>query len=203
MSRMAIAFVSAFAIATAVAPPAAFAQTSATAQTPSADAQRPAVGPERPFQLAPRVERTLPNGLRVIVTRQAVVPKVSAMLTVMTGLASDPADRPGVAALTAEAIQEGTTRRSSREIRDAAFGMGASLSASASQDYTTIQLRGLTEFTGGLLDLLADVAANPTFPEQEVAILKQQRLQALMQENASPQFVSNREFRRALFGDHP
>ena len=26
---------------------------------------RPPVGPERPFQLAARVERTLPNGLRV------------------------------------------------------------------------------------------------------------------------------------------
>jgi Predicted Zn-dependent peptidases len=43
----------------------------------SASAQeRPAVGPERPFQLAPRVEKTLPNGLRVIVTRQTPIPKV-------------------------------------------------------------------------------------------------------------------------------
>lgn len=175
----------------------------ARAQTTVDDAQRPAVGPERPFQLAARVERTLPNGLRVIVTRQAVVPKVSVMLTVETGLASDPPDMPGVAAMTADAIQEGTTTRSSREIREAAFGMGASLSAAASQDYTTVEMRGLAEFAPGLLDLLADVVTHPTFPEQEVAILKEQRLQGLMQENASPQFVSNREFRRALFGDHP
>lgn len=167
------------------------------------DSQRPAVGPERPFQLAPRVEGTLPNGLRVIVTRQASVPKVSVMLTVMSGLADDPADTPGLAALTAEAIQEGTKSRSSREIRDAAFGMGASLSASASQDYTTLEIRGLSEFTSALLDLLADVAVNPTFPANEVAIIKQQRLQQLMQENTSPQFVSNREFRRELFGGHP
>src|SRR6185503_16135257 len=36
--------------------------------SPAAGQDRPAVGPERPFQLAPRVERTLPNGLRVIAT---------------------------------------------------------------------------------------------------------------------------------------
>src|SRR5207247_10628306 len=41
------------------------------AQTP---AERPAVGPERPFQLAPRIDRTLANGLRVIVARRAGAP---------------------------------------------------------------------------------------------------------------------------------
>jgi len=167
------------------------------------DAERPVVGPERPFQLAPRVERTLPNGLRVIVTRQTSVPKVSAILTVMAGLANDPPDTPGVAQLTADAVQEGTNTRSSFQVREEAFGMGGSLSATAVQDYTALQIRGLTEFTSGLLDLLADVAMNATFPAQDVSILMQQRQQELMQENASPQFVSNREFRRALFGEHP
>jgi len=57
--------------------------------------ERPAVGPEKPFQLAPRVERTLPNGLRVIVTKQAVVPKVTVTLTVRSGFSSDPADQIG------------------------------------------------------------------------------------------------------------
>ena len=44
-------------------------------------AQTPAVGAERPFQVAPRVEKTLANGLQVIVTRQTGVPKVTVMLT--------------------------------------------------------------------------------------------------------------------------
>ena len=51
--------------------------------------ERPSVGPERPFQLAPRIEKTLPNGLRVIVTRQTAVPKVSITLTVLSGYSSD------------------------------------------------------------------------------------------------------------------
>ena len=98
----------------------------------------PPVGPEKPFQLAPRIERTLPNGLRVIVTRQPAVPKVTILLTVLSGYASDPADQTGLAQFTAEIIQEGTKTKSSKEVRRDMFGMGGSLSAAASQDYTSV-----------------------------------------------------------------
>lgn len=165
--------------------------------------ERPAVGPERPFQLAPRLERTLPNGLRVIVTRQTAIPKVSITLTVLSGYSSDPADLTGLASMTAELIQEGTKTRTSREIRRDIFGMGGTLSATSSQDFTSVLVRGLSEFAPRLLDLVADVAMNPTIPEDELAILKQQHLQSVQQQQASPQFVANREFRRALFGSHP
>jgi zinc protease len=174
----------------------------ALAATASAQ-DRPAVGPERPFQLAPRLERTLPNGLRVIVTRQTAIPKVSITLTLLSGYSSDPADLTGLASLTADLIQEGTKTKASREIRRDVFGMGGSLSAAASQDYTSVSARGLSEFAPRLLDLVADVAMNPTIPEDELAILKQQHLQTVAQQQASPQFVANREFRRALFGGHP
>ncbi len=165
--------------------------------------ERPAVGPERPFQLAPRVEKTLPNGLRVIVTRQTAIPKVSITLTVLSGYSSDPANLTGLASLTADLIQEGTKTKSSRQIRRDVFGMGGSLSAAASQDYSSVSVRGLSEFSSRLIDLVADVAMNPTIPEDEVAILKQQHLQTVSQQKASPQFVANQTFRKALFGEHP
>jgi predicted Zn-dependent peptidase len=172
--------------------------------TATASAQeRPAVGPERPFQLAPRVEKTLPNGLRVIVTRQTAIPKVSITLTVLSGYSSDPADLTGLASLTADLIQEGTKSKNSRQIRREVFGMGGSLSAAASQDFTSVSVRGLSEFAPRLIDLVADVALNPTIPEDELAILKQQHLQSVAQQKASPQFLSNRTFRSQLFGDHP
>ena len=164
---------------------------------------RPAVGPERPFQLAPRVEKTLANGLRVIVTRQTAIPKVSITLTVLSGYSSDPADLTGLASLTADLIQEGTKTKSSRQIRRDVFGMGGSLSATASQDYTSISVRGLSEFATRLIELTADVAMNPTIPEDEIAILKQQHLQTVSQQKGSPQFLANRTFRAALFGPHP
>src|SRR5262252_6036364 len=113
--------------------------------------ERPAVGPERPFQLAPRVEKTLPNGFRVIVARQTGVPKVSVMLTVLSGFSSDPPELTGLASVTADIIQEGTKTRTSREIRKQAFAMGGSLSATVSQDYSSLSTRGLSQFAPQLM----------------------------------------------------
>ena len=170
---------------------------------PASAQERPAVGPERPFQLAPRVERTLANGLRVVVTRQTAVPKVTVTLTVLSGYSSDPADLTGLAQMTADIVQEGTKTRNSRQIRREAFAMGGSLSALVSQDYTSLTTRGLSEFAPQLMALVGDVAMNPTLPPDELAILRQQHLQTVARQKASPQFLSNRQFRRALFGEHP
>ena len=168
-----------------------------------ADAQIPSVGAEKPFQLGPRVEKTLPNGLRVIVTKQAVVPKVTVMLTVLSGYSSDPADLTGLASMTADLVQEGTKARTSKEIRRDMFAMGGSLTSTVSQDYSSLTARGLSEFSTKLIDLLAEVAMTPTLPADELAIMKQQHLQLVEQNKSSPQFLSNKIFRQALFGSHP
>jgi predicted Zn-dependent peptidase len=171
---------------------------------PAQDRPRPAVGPARPFSPAARAERDLPNGLHIVVARHGSVPKVAATLVASgAGLAADPAGRVGLASLTAQSMLDGTSTRSSEQIRREAFGMGGSVTSSAGQDFATIEVSGLAEFMPRLLDLLGDVAMNPTFPAEEVASLKTRTLQQIEQQNASPQFVGNREFRRALFQQHP
>ena len=149
------------------------------------------------------MEKTLPNGLRVIVTKQAVVPKVTVMLTVLSGYSSDPPDLTGLASMTADLVQEGTRTRTSKEIRRDVFAMGGSLSSTVSQDYSTLTVRGLSEFSTRLIGLLAEVAMTPTLPADELAIMKQQHLQQVEQNKSSPQFLSNQTFRKALFGSHP
>src|SRR5215210_338809 len=112
---------------------------------------RPAVGPERAFTPPPRVERTLPNGLRVIAVRYVTVPKVSAVLTVQSGLAVDPAEKAGLAQFVADVVQEGTTTRDSRRIKQDVFAMGATLTAAAGQDTSSFTMRGLAETLPSML----------------------------------------------------
>ncbi|MGE0040667.1 MAG: M16 family metallopeptidase [Vicinamibacterales bacterium] len=167
------------------------------------DATPPPIGPEKPFVAPPRVERTLPNGLRVIAVRYATVPKVTAILTIGSGLAVDPADRAGLAQFVADAAQEGTATRGSEQIKREVFGMGATLSAFAGQDSSSFQMRGLVETLPKMLDLMADVVIHPSFPEDEIALMKARTAQQLEAQLASPQFVNNTVFRKTLFGDHP
>jgi zinc protease len=169
----------------------------------SAQSALPAVGPERPFAPSARVERTLPNGLRVITTRYATVPKVTAMLTIQSGLAVDPAEKAGLAQFVVDLAQEGTTTRSSEQLKREVFGMGANLNGFAGQDSSTFQIRGLNNTLPQMLTLLADVVRNPTFPQAEFDLLKARSAQQLQAQAASPQYVNNKLFRQTLFGDHP
>jgi zinc protease len=183
-----------------------FVATMLAAGSASARAQaltKPDVGPEKPFAPPPRVERTLANGLRVVAVRYGTVPKLSAILTVKAGLAVDPVDKAGLAQLVAEAAQEGTSTRSSEQIKREVFALGAALSGAAGQDSTSFQMRGLAETLPQMLALLADVVRNATFPEAEVDLIKTNTAQQLQAQMASPQFVANKLFRQSLFGSHP
>jgi predicted Zn-dependent peptidase len=171
----------------------------AHAQAPS----RPAVAPERAFTPPARVERTLANGLRVIVARYATVPKVSVVLTVQSGLAVDPAEKAGLAQLVVDAAQEGTTTRNSPQIKQEVFQLGATLNGAAGQDTSSFTIRGLADTLPAMVALLADVVRNPTFPQDEVDLLKTNLMQTLQAQLASPQAVANRVYRQTLFGTHP
>jgi predicted Zn-dependent peptidase len=134
----------------------------------------------------------LPNGLQVVSVRFATVPKVSVVLTVQSGLAVDPASKAGLAQFVVDALQEGTTTRDSVKIKQEIFAMGASLSATAGQDYSSFTFRGLSDTLPAMLTLLADIVRNPTFPQEEIDLLKSNSMQTLKAQLASPQAVGNR-----------
>jgi zinc protease len=163
----------------------------------------PPVGPERPFTPAPRVERTLGNGLRVITLRHATVPKATAVLTIMSGLSAEPAEKAGLAQFVVDLAQEGTASRTSEQIKREVFAMGASLTATAGQDASNFQIRGLNTTLPEMLAMLADVVRNPTFPQAELDLMKATTGQRLQAQAASPQYVNNKTFRQTLFGNHP
>jgi len=108
----------------------------------------------------------------VIAVRYPTVPKVTALLTIQSGLAVDPADKAGLAQLVADAAQEGTATRSSEQIKRDVFAIGAALTGTAGQDAATFQIRGLIESLPQMLALVADVVRNPKFPVSELDRLK-------------------------------
>jgi hypothetical protein len=70
-------------------------------------------------------------------------------------------------------------------------------------DGLTLGGLALSESAGKLLELMADVARNASFPENEVGLHKQNSKQALLQEAASPAYLANRKFSELVYGKHP
>jgi len=164
----------------------------------------PALRPNPTFHPPSVSSVQLANGLTLRVVERREIPKVAVGLVVKTGAVADAPDRSGVAFLTAEMLDEGTTSMSSLEIEAELERMGSELSASASREWTLVSLDTLRRHLTPSLKLMADVVIHPSFPGQELERVRKRRLDAILQDRASPSATAGRVIRKALFGaQHP
>jgi zinc protease len=153
----------------------------------------------------PAIERArLANGLRIVLAPRPGLGLVEAQLIVPGGYAADPAERPGTANVTLAMLDEGTTSRSALEISEELALLGANLSSGASLDSATLSLSALRDRLEPSLTILADVALNPTFPEEELDRLRGVFLAGLRQEKNRPNSMALRVLPKLIYGDgHP
>lgn len=157
----------------------------------------------RPISIPTPRETTLANGLSVVVAEDSRLPLVSYRLAFRVGGAFDPPELPGLTDLLAGLLPEGTESKTSKEIADEVARIGASLSAGANSDYTIVAASALAQFNDRILDLLAEVVLEPSFPENEVELAKQNTKESMRQQRAQPSFLASEMVSRVMFGDHP
>lgn len=143
------------------------------------------------------------NGITLLLVEQHSLPIVQVEVLLKAGSVYDPEDKAGLANLTARLLDEGTSSRSSPQIAEEIDFIGASLSASANADYTSVSLRVLKKDVTVGFDLLSDILIHPTFPPEELERKRKQVLGELMAEKDEPGIVAEKTFDRLLFGAHP
>ncbi len=122
-----------------------------------------------PAPRLPRLEsRMLANGLGLHVAPIHKSPVVDVTLLVHAGAVLDPADRPGLATFAAAMLDEGAGARTALEIADAVEQLGASLTTAAGPEMAHLNLHVPVARLELAIELLADVALAPTFPQAEV-----------------------------------
>jgi zinc protease len=180
---------------------------SAAQQTKAKTGDRSLLPKEKPDPklVLPAVQRRkLSNGLDVLVVEHHELPVVSLNLVMKMGAAGDPADKAGLASITADMLDEGTATRSSLEISDQLARIGSSLNIGAGWDSTTASMRTLTRHLDRALEIYSDVISNPAFPEKDFERLRLQRLAALRQQRDSPDAIAGLVFQTVLYGrGHP
>jgi predicted Zn-dependent peptidase len=161
----------------------------------------PALGPAPSLNLPPIQKRTLSNGLPVWIVEAHEVPLVQVNLVVMAGTGDDPAGKFGLASLTAAMLDEGAGSRSALEIADAIDYLGADLATTSSSDASAVRLNVPVARLREALPIMADVALRPTFPNQDLERLRQERLTALLQARDDPAQIVPLAFARAVYGN--
>ena len=160
---------------------------------------RPSPGQPRAYEF-PRFERTiLPSGLQVLAVDVPGRPLVSANLVVRRGAGEEPADLAGATVLAARAMTEGTERYPGVELIEAGERLGATLHVDASWDAFTVSVDVVASRLGAALELLADLALRPTFPEPDVERLREERLNDLLQVKADPRRRVDQAFTSTIY----
>jgi predicted Zn-dependent peptidase len=140
-----------------------------------------------------------------LVLERHKLPTVNIVLQFGTGDMSDPKDLPGLAGFTIEMLREGTTHRTSAQLAADVDKIGATLNSSSGFGSTvsSVDASGLSPSTGQILDLIADIVLNPTFPADELEKYKARQLSELEQERSRPYTLASERFHQALYGGFP
>ncbi|MDH4264076.1 MAG: insulinase family protein [Deltaproteobacteria bacterium] len=163
--------------------------------------------PFRTFMLPKVVSPLLPNGLKVHAVLKPELPLVSIHLIFPYGAEADPPGKAGLADLTAEMLTLGTQKRPAAQLAAEVDGLGATLSAHAGWDATSLHISGLSEDWEKLMELLLEIHTRPAFPLAEFEQLKQRRIAALVQQKDESQVIADERFQEILYQgtpyDHP
>ncbi|HUK54585.1 MAG TPA: insulinase family protein [Candidatus Binatia bacterium] len=130
-----------------------------------------------------------------VVTVDLLIPNAGAFF--------DPPGKPGVAALVAALLPEGTRRRSAREIAEAIDFVGGSLSTTAESDATSVVVTVVKRDFPLAMDLLSDIVLHPALSAEELERKRRQALSNLEVGYADAAYLAQVTAARALFGLHP
>lgn len=149
--------------------------------------KRPEAGPAPEIKMGESHTFTLENGLKVIVVENHKTPTISFQLTVD----NDPIlqkENAGYLEAAGNLMKTGTTNRTKQDIDEALDFIGARFYTGQNGFFGTT----LTKFKDEFMEVMADVALNPSFPQSEVDKYKKQTISGLAtQENEANAMASN------------
>ena len=155
------------------------------------------------IKLPPITEKTLDNGLQLVIVENHELPIVTMRMVIKAGSAHNPQGKAGLANLTAGLLRQGTITLKATEIADKIDFVGGSLGASANRDYTNISCSVLLKHFDVGFGLLADIVQNPKFDSSEVARELNRTIAGVVQGKDDPDNLCELGFNQALFGSNP
>jgi predicted Zn-dependent peptidase len=99
--------------------------------------------------------------------------------TFLTGLAQEPEDQLGVAQLTEDLLDKGTSKHSAEQLADAFDAIGARRNSTTGRETISFGCLALAEFFEQVIELHGEMFCQPTFPQQQCEVSRDLSLQEL------------------------
>jgi zinc protease len=163
----------------------------------------PPLGPDPSMRLPSITKQGFATGLRLWTVEHHELPVVSFVLLLPVGVADDPGDRPGLAAFTADMLDEGSGASDAFAIHERLARIGGLFETEVGADATLVSLVTLSRYARTALELLAEMTTAPRFDPKDVERVRALRLSRLMQLRDVPAALAERVFAARLYGSHP
>lgn len=163
----------------------------------------PKPGPAKSVNVPAAKETRLDNGLTVAVVEKKEVPLVTIRLLIRAGADSEDSSKAGLADLTASMLTKGTKTRSATQIAQDVEFLGGSINSGADWNGSYVNITVSSDKLDQAMAILADVVLNPTFPQDELDLLKSQAADGLKYNLSQPGFLANYVASSYTFGEQP
>ena len=150
------------------------------------------------------IERvTSPGGLEAWLVREPSVPLIALSFAFAGGANDDPADRPGVAGMVTDLLDEGAGDLDSKVFHERLEANAIEMSFSAERDHVYGTLRTLGDNRDLAFDLLRLALNAPRFDSEAVERVRAQTLTSLRRATSSPGEIASLRWWQAAFPGHP
>ncbi len=145
---------------------------------------------------------TLANGIVVHYMSDPEVPVVRIGVLVRTGSVQDPADRAGLAWMTAQTMRDGGGGTWPGDALDEDLDrMGASIDVDADEDALRATAWCLARHLPAVLDRLSGVLREPGFPDDKIALVRSRGLEMIQRRWDQPAGTASLMFRKIMYGE--
>ncbi|MHC0064678.1 M16 family metallopeptidase [Nostoc sp. UIC 10890] len=149
-------------------------------------------------------EFTLNNGLKVLLLRDRNLPTINLSAQIDAGTEFDGNQKAGLANLTANNLMNGTQTKNALTLAKTLEDKGAGLNFSASREGVNVSGEGLSANLPILIQTLADVLENATFPADQLELSRQRALTSLKVQLDDPRGLGRQVFQQAIYPEnHP
>ncbi|MBV9999398.1 MAG: insulinase family protein [Verrucomicrobia bacterium] len=156
----------------------------------------------RPLPAEPEIVTLAPHG-EVLLIPDARLPLLHASAIFRGGVLAEGPGQGGLARLHSQCAVKATRRRNPAVLAEQIESLGGSLFGDSGYNSVRLTINTLAADSDRLLDIFADVLAEPVFPPGVLERERESQLAAIRADDAQPYMVARRILRRAVYRDHP
>ncbi|HVY57232.1 MAG TPA: pitrilysin family protein, partial [Xanthobacteraceae bacterium] len=146
---------------------------------------------------------TSPGGIQAWLVRSSAVPIVAINFAFRGGASQDPADKPGVASMMVDLLDEGAGDLDAKTYHERIEAKAIELGFSVSRDYVGGSLRTLVENQDEAVTLLRLALTAPRFDSEAVERIRGQILSGLRRATTNPNELAGNRWWATAFAGHP